>query len=185
MVCIGAAIALAACAEIPQRLPSTAAAQGAGAFVLSGRISLREHDRLLSASIRWTHDKAHDDILLLSPLGQGVMRIERDADGASLQTADGRLVRAADAENLAWEATGWRIPVDGLVHWVRGIAAPGPAALAERDKGGRLSVLTQQEWRIEFGAYFDAPDDRLPRRIVLTRPELELKLQVDAWDAAP
>jgi outer membrane lipoprotein LolB len=121
---------------------------------------------------------------VLSPFGQGVMRIERNAGGASVQTADGRIVHAADAEDLAQEVTGWRMPVDGLAHWVRGLAAPG-AASEERDARGRLSILSQQDWRIEFAEYFDAPADRLPRRIVLTRPEFELKLHVDAWERSP
>jgi outer membrane lipoprotein LolB len=165
----------------PPALPGS----DADAFSFSGRISLREQDRHLSGSIRWTHEKARDDILLLSPFGQGVMRIERSADGASLQTADGRIVRAADAEQLAQQATGWRMPVEGLTHWVRGLAAPGAAAREERDASGRLSILSQQDWRVEFAEYFDAPDDRLPRRIVLTRPEFELKLHVDAWERSP
>jgi outer membrane lipoprotein LolB len=187
LCCVLAAAVLSACTSIPQRLstPPAMSVADADAFSFSGRISLREQDRHLSGSIRWTHEKAHDDILVLSPLGQGVMRIERNADGASLQTADGRIVHAADAEHLAQEVTGWRMPVDGLVHWVRGLAVPGASASEERDASGRLSILSQQDWRIEFAEYFDAPDDRLPRRIVLTRPEFELKLHVDAWERSP
>jgi outer membrane lipoprotein LolB len=187
LCCVLAATGLTACASIPQRLSTPPAVSGAAtdAFSFSGRISLREQDRHLSGSIRWTHEKTSDDILVLSPFGQGVMRIERSAGGASLQTADGRIVHAADAEDLAQEVTGWRMPVDGLAHWVRGLAAPGAVASEERDASGRLSILSQQDWRIEFAEYFDAPDDRLPRRIVLTRPEFELKLHVDTWERSP
>ena len=187
LCCLLAAAVLTACASIPQRLSTPPAVSGAAtdAFSFSGRISLREQDRHLSGSIRWTHEKVRDDILVLSPFGQGAMRIERNAGGASLQTADGRIVHAADAEDLAQEVTGWRMPVDGLAHWVRGLAIPGAAASEERDASGRLSILLQQEWRVEFAEYFDAPDDRLPRRIVLTRPEFELKLYVDEWERSP
>jgi outer membrane lipoprotein LolB len=180
-----AAAALAGCTGIPQRLPPAVPGADADAFAFSGRISLREQDRRLAGSIRWTHDRAHDDILVLSPLGQGVMRIERDAGSASLQTADGRIVHAADAESLALEVTGWRMPVDGLVHWVRGLASPGTGAVAERDPAGRLSILSEQGWRVEFTEYFEAQDERLPRSLVLSRPEFELKLRIDSWERAP
>jgi outer membrane lipoprotein LolB len=173
----------AGCASLEQTpraslVPGTAA----DAFGFSGRIAVHEQDRNLSGGIRWSHDPAGDNILLLSPLGQGVMQIETGAEGATLRTADGKLYRAADPEELAWNVTGWRIPVSGLVFWVRGMAEPGDNAHAERDEKGRLQRLKQADWQIEYTAYFDAPDEALPRRIVLSRPEFELKLVVDNWE---
>jgi outer membrane lipoprotein LolB len=173
----------AGCASL-QPTPRTSPAPGsaADAFGFSGRIAVHEQDRNLSGGIRWSHDSAGDNILLLSPLGQGVMQIETGADGATLRTADEKFYRAADAEELAWNVTGWRIPVSGLVFWVRGMAQPGDIALAERDDKGRLLRLKQADWKIEYTAYFDAPDASLPRRMVLSRPEFELKLVVDNWE---
>lgn len=184
LVLLACVAALASCASLPQSvapLPSNSA----DAFSFSGRIALRESERSLSGGIRWQHVAARDEILLTSPLGQGVAQIVRDADGASLRTADDNLYRAHDVEHLAWEITGWHLPVDGLAYWVRGLASPAIAASETRDAQGRLARLTQDEWQVEFAAYFDAPEERLPRRIVLTRPEFELKLVIDAWDRAP
>ena len=178
-----AALLLAACASLSQNsLP--AEKTNADSFSLTGRIALREQDRILSGSIRWQHDAAHDDILLLSPLGQGVMQIERDATGAMLRTSDGKQYRAPDAEELAFNVTGWHVPVAGLTSWVR--AAPTHEAVASvtRDEYGRLAKLVQQGTNIEYQAYFDAPGSNLPKRIVVTRPEFELKLIVDSWDSA-
>ncbi|MEJ0045339.1 MAG: lipoprotein insertase outer membrane protein LolB [Rhodospirillales bacterium] len=111
---------------------------------------LREQERNLSGGIRWQHNAAHDDILLLSPLGQGVMQIERDAGGATLRTADDKTYHATDPEQLAFDVTGWSIPVSGLSAWVRGVPRPGPAAGLVRDDAGRLTRLTQDEWTIEY-----------------------------------
>jgi outer membrane lipoprotein LolB len=173
----------AGCASL-QPTPHAAPAAGstADAFGFSGRIAVQEQDRNQSGGIRWSHDSAGDNILLLSPLGQGVMQIETGAEGATLRTADEKFYRAADAEQLAWNVTGWRIPVAALVYWVRGMAQPGDVSLAERDGQGRLLRLKQADWQIEYTQYFDAPDAALPRRMVLKRPEFELKLVVDNWE---
>lgn len=157
-------------------------ASSSDVFGFSGRIAIHEQDRNLSGGIRWSHDSTGDDILLTSPLGQGVVQIATNAEGATLRTADDKVYRAPDAEQLAWKVTGWRIPVSGLAFWVRGMAQPGSEASEERDQQGRLMTLKQEDWKIEYMAYFDAPDAGLPRRVVLSRPEFELKLVVDKWD---
>jgi outer membrane lipoprotein LolB len=177
---------LAGCASLSQVPPLSSAEAGpeAEAFGFSGRIALRQQDHYVSGGIRWRHQAARDDILLLSPLGQGVMQIVRDTEGAALRTSDDKEYRAADAEQLAWNVTGWRIPVSGLVYWVRGVPRPGSIAHEERDAMGRLQLLTQDDWRIEYQTYADAPDTTLPRRMVLTRPEFEIKLVIDSWEPA-
>lgn len=174
----------AGCASLSQSPRASPAATGSatGAFGFSGRIAVHEQEQNLAGSIRWSHDSAGDDILLSSPLGQGVMQIVTDANGATLRTADDKFYRAADAEQLAWSVTGWRIPVSGLIFWVRGMAQPGSLASEKRDEQGRLLRLTQEDWQIEYAAYFDAPDASLPRRIVLSRPEFELRLVIDSWE---
>jgi outer membrane lipoprotein LolB len=175
---------LAACASLQQSPPSLSA-NAADAFSISGRIALREHDRNLSGGIRWQHSKERDDILLLSPLGQGVMQIVRDESGATLRTADGKVYQAPDAEELAATVTGWHLPLSGLAFWVRGVQRPGSAAHDKRDEAGRLQNLVQDDWRVDYAAYSDAPNDRLPRLMTMTRPELELKLVIDDWERAP
>jgi outer membrane lipoprotein LolB len=178
--------ALAGCASLPPPPPLASATHGAAAdaFAFSGRVAVREQDRNITGGIRWRHEAARDEILLLSPLGQGVAQIISDADGATLRTNDDKVYHAADAEQLTSNVTGWRIPVSGLIFWLRGQPQPGTTPHEERDAQGRLVRLSQDDWKIEYPAYFDAPDDRLPRRIVLTRPEFEFKLVVDNWERA-
>lgn len=179
----------AGCASLRLSPPQSPNADDATAFSLRGRLALREQERNLSGGIQWQHSAARDDMLLLSPLGQGVMQITRDADGASLRTADDKTFSAPDAEELAFTVTGWRIPVSGLAAWVRGVPRndplAGPVRNEQRDASSRLNKFTQDDWTVEYQAYFEAPDDKLPRRVLLTRPEFELKLVIDAWEKAP
>ena len=169
--------ALAACAELPFLQP-TAGLE----FQLSGRIAVRYDDQGSSGSIAWRHRAVGDEMLITSPLGQGVARIERQGGLVTVTGSDGRVYRAHDAESLTEQVLGFRVPLAGLSDWVRGNPAPGPAH-ETRDAHGRLSELEQDGWRIYYLAY--AADGGLPARLRLVYPGLELRLAIDKWQVRP
>ncbi len=70
--------------------------------------------------LRWRHDRDGDEMLISSPLGQGLARILRENEAVTLTTANGREYRAADAEALTERVLGFRVPLAGLADWVRG-----------------------------------------------------------------
>ena len=121
-------------------------------------------------------------MLITSPLGQGVARIEREGDTVTVTASDQRVYRARDAETLTEEVLGFRVPLAGLADWVRARPAPGPAS-ATRDSRGRLSELTQDGWHIYYLAYRD--DGELPTRLRLVYPGLELRLAISKWQTPP
>jgi outer membrane lipoprotein LolB len=164
---------LAACAAPGFLLP-----QSDLEFELAGRIAVRYRDDAGSGNIAWRHGSQADELLLTSPLGQGIARITRAADVVVLTTQDGREFRAADAEALTEQVLGFRLPLLGLAEWVRGRPAPAPAPTHRRvDSAGRLVELEQAGWRIE---YFDY-DGARPQRLRLAFPGLELRLAVSEW----
>jgi outer membrane lipoprotein LolB len=154
-------------------------------FELSGRIAVRYGDEAAAGQLRWRHDRAGDEMLISSPFGQGIARIQRDGDAVTLTTADGREYRAHDAEMLTERVLGFRVPLHGLSDWVQGRPSPAAKGTAheQRDAQGRLTVLEQAGWRIEYLAY--AESRMLPTRLRLTYPALELRLVIAEWNAAP
>lgn len=170
-----ASLLLAGCAAPGFLLPATDAE-----FELSGRIAVRYRDDAGSGNVAWRHGARSDEMLLTSPLGQGIARIVRTGDEVALTTQDGREFRAADAESLTEQVLGFRLPLVGLADWVRGRAAPAPAPaplLRRNDAEGRLAELEQAGWRIEYQEY----DGARPQRLRLTFPGLELRLAVSEW----
>lgn len=153
-------------------------------FELSGRIAVRYGVEAAGGQLRWRHDREGDEMLISSPLGQGLARILRQGEAVTLTTADGREYRAADAEMLTERVLGFRVPLTGLSDWVRGRPAAGAAEVthALRDAQGRLLVLEQAGWRIEYLAYEE--EGNLPTRLRLTYPALELRLVIAEWRAA-
>ncbi len=132
--------------------------------------------------LRWRHGRHDDGLLLLSPLGQGVARIRRDDAGASLTTAGQKVFHAADAGSLMEEVLGWRLPLDGLPYWALGEAAPGTPASARYGGDGRLKTLTQNGWRIEYGAFEPVGALSLPGSMVLSHgADLEIRVVDARW----
>jgi len=167
------ALLLGACAQVPSspRAPDVE-------FDLTGRLAARYGDESFSGNLAWRHAPSADEMLISTPLGQGVARIAREAGTVSLTTAEQREYRAADAESLTQQILGFRLPLAGLADWVRARPSPGAPAEIERDTEGRPSRLRQSGWQIEYQAY----EEGLPSRLRLSYPGLELRLAISRWN---
>ena len=134
----------------------------------------------MSGQIRWQHRDGSDELLMTSPLGQGVARIVRDAEGVALEVPGQPVRRAPDADSLTHEALGYVLPVAGLTWWVQARPDPGQAFEATRDAAGRLAQLRQSGWVIDYLQYAADMPER-PRKLVVAREGLEIRLVADSW----
>lgn len=194
---------LSACAGPPPR-PSAevealwAARQarlaGIDSWDLRGRLGVRAPDGGGQAALRWQREDEAHEIDLTGPLGKQLLKLFEDGDGARMRDARQREFAAADAQTLLWQATGWRVPLAGLRHWIVGLPAPATAGVRELDVQGRLERLRQLGWEVRFLDYMRVDGVDLPRRLVLRYlapgmgdgdAEVELRLLVQAWNLAP
>ncbi len=174
-----AVVAGCAATRAPQVLPASNA--GINTFSLTGRVAVKLEQRGYSAKLSWRHAAGGDRMRLLSPVGSVIAELEADASGATLTTGDKKVYQSGNVQALTREVLGWDLPLEGLQHWVVGRAEPGlPVQAEERDARGRLSKLTQNDWRISFLDY--AGDSALPARIALVYDNLNLRLIIDRWD---
>lgn len=150
------------------------------AFQLSGRIGVKYDEQGFSGNLRWLHAAQRDEILILSPLGQGVAQIEQNAAGVVLTTSDQQRYQAQDAETLTENVLGWRLPLTGMRDWVLGRAAPGKAEI-QLDQFKRPVRLIQDGWQIDYQAFREADGLMLPQKLTMRRQDLEMKLIVDNW----
>ena len=145
-------------------------------FELAGRIAVKYRDEAASGNVAWRHSADADEMLITSPLGGGIGRIVRTKDLVTLTTSEGHDVSARDAEALTEQVLGFRIPLAGLADWVRGHAGPGEA-VTRKDAEGRLAELEQSGWKIEYLAW----EGKLPSRLRLVYPGVELRLAISEW----
>ena len=99
---IGVALLLAGCAQLETEAPQDQV------FELSGRLAARQGEEAFTGNLSWRHAGSVDELLVTSPLGQGVARIVRKGDSVVLTTAEPREYRAPDVESLTEQALGFR-----------------------------------------------------------------------------
>jgi len=176
--------ALSGCVSLPNPPQNSVTARPLTAaiidFELAGRISVRHGDAHYVANIAWQHDAVHDEILLSTPLGQGLAELSRDSTGARLRTADQRRIDATDWEDLALQAFGAELPLAMLPRW---IVADAPAG-ARRDAAGRPLSFSQDGWSVAYRGYASEAAEALPQLIDIRREDIELRLKIDAWQRA-
>lgn len=155
-------------------IPVTELGPAVDSFSVSGRLALRQGERRDHLQFDWQHSPQSDAVLLLSPLGQGLAEIVRNAGGARMTQPNQPPIEAADVETLARQIFGTALPLQELGDWLRG--ARGSAG----DVAGWHIVIT------ETVLYQSREGDslrsrRLPRRLEASRDDVVLTLIVDDW----
>lgn len=155
---------------------------------LRARLAVRADDQGGQATLVWRRDGLRHGIRLSGPLGRGLLQLTQDENGAQLQDAEQRILRASSAEELLFRYSGWRLPVENLNYWVRGLPMPGVTMERELDDNGRLKVLLQEGWEVQYEEYTQVEGRILPRRLRLTNPHkatgqpaMEVRLVIERW----
>jgi outer membrane lipoprotein LolB len=164
-------LVVGACAQLGTKAPQDVE------FELSARLAARYGKEAFSGNLAWRHASTSDEMLITSALGAGVAEIMRNGDSVVLKTAEAREYRAADPEALTEEVLGFRLPLGGLADWVRARPSDPQAAKLEYGPDGRLRTLEERGWKIEYLEY----QDKLPSRLRLTYPDIELRLAISQW----
>lgn len=147
------------------------------AYTLSGRISVRQGEVRHASNITWEHNASRDEILLSTPLGQGIAELTRDAGGARLVTSDRREFSAPDWEDLSTSVFGFALPLSFLPRWV---VADVPGS-AKRDAAGRPQHFSDRGWMVDYRDYESESVYALPQLIEIRRDDIEVRLKIDEW----
>lgn len=168
LLCV-VALMLSACAEIaPQSDASPSLGPPVSRFAAEGRLSLRQGERRDHLRFRWEHEPGSDVVLLMSPLGQGLAELKRDATGATLKQANQPLLAADTLPQLAQQVFGTPLPLEAMADWMRGAR---PARSGEIDG-----------WRVVISDTSPSHQRRLLRVMEARRDDVDFKLIVDDWD---
>ena len=146
-----------ACAQVDLRPPQEVE------FDLLGRMAARNGEQAFTGNVRWRHAGRGDEMLISTPLGQGVARIVREGDAVQVTTAEGKEFRAADSEALTERVLGFRLPIEGLADWVQG--KPSPA-------------LEARGWKVE---YLERDEKNRPQLIRMTYAGVQVRFAVTEW----
>lgn len=173
-IVIATLLLLQACASVP---PPGLPAGAPQAFAMQGRVSVQYGGQSLSGQLHWLAGAASDEVLLSSPLGQGVAGISRNDQGVRLTRPGEPPVTSENVEDLTQSVLGFRLPLAGLRFWMQ--AKPDPARESEvrLDAAGGVERIAQDGWQIDYLQY----SENRPRKIHVTREGLEIRLVIDEW----
>lgn len=136
-----------------------------------------------SGRLDWRTRPSSSSLQFRGALGQGAWRLAMDPDGATLSLADGSVYQGASVNELVQRETNWRIPVDALSWWVRGLAFGDPELL-ELDPEGRPLLLREAGWTIEYERFDDFNGLHLPIRLQAFDGQVRVKLAISRWSHA-
>lgn len=151
-------------------------------WTLQGKLGLRSVRESGSGTLYWEQRQDAYDIRLSGPLGRGATRISGSQQGVLLEIAGQPPMDARSAEDLLEEQIGWRLPVDSLLYWVRGLPAPDSPSRVQLDIDSRLARLTQSGWVVEYSRYQQVGGVTLPQRLQLSGYDVLLTLVITQWE---
>jgi outer membrane lipoprotein LolB len=172
------------CAQTPSVTDTSPADKAALAapFIADGRLSAKQGSQGVAAHYDWTHEGERDELMLATPLGQTLAKLDGDPSGVEITLPDGRVARASSWDALTRAELGSPIPVQGLAAWLRGLPHSGSAHAIERDSVGRPEILRQDGWEVTY-AYADAQAQRANRLTLRYAgdPSIDVRIAVDHW----
>jgi outer membrane lipoprotein LolB len=181
-------LTLTGCQTVPvPAAPSVAwsvrrpALQTLSRFGLNGRVAVAVGKQGFNAGLRWSQSGAVTHLALTGPLGAG--GVEVTADGAHLNviTSSGKRLDDAEARSELEDKLGFEPPLASLRYWVLGVPDPRAPATVQLDSEQRLTQLTQDGWRIDYGAFMPVGAESLPRLMTLQRESVRVRMVVDGW----
>lgn len=184
---------LAGCATTRvAREPLSASAQeamlrGLAGFQLEGTASVQAGEEAVTPTVSWRQRGAESRFRFSGPLGMGTLLLEYGPQNLHLTSSRGEDLRGPEAEQVLSAQLGFVPPFEALRFWVLGLPAPGePPQVQSTDDIGRISDMTQQQWRIRYERWTDVATQagvaQLPKKLVATRADLRLILVVRRWD---
>jgi outer membrane lipoprotein LolB len=149
---------------------------------IAGRVSVTSEQDGWHATLNWVQQGPAYTMDLIGPLGQGRLRISSDGETVYLRTSDGKVFYATDPDQLVEKTLGIRLPVNGLVYWVRGLPDPLQASVLAGDPQGRLTRLEQNGWIINYLRYDQQGQWELPTRIRAHQDEWTVQMVIKNWN---
>ena len=157
--------------------------QALGHWTASGKIALRSADASESASLVWQQRNDHAHLQLSGPLGVGATTIDSDGRQLKVQRGEEQQILDISSPQAIVLNTGWDLPLRALPHWLKGVPSPDHEIqeLVLDPETGKLSLLRQDDWRIQYQDYGQFQDFTLPTRLQIQRNDIRARILIRQW----
>ena len=155
--------------------------QAVSHWALDGRIAISDGKEGGSGNLLWFHDDRVTRMSFHGALGKGAWQLQADASGARLELANGSVHQATSITELVLKQVGWKVPVDALSWWIKGLAQPDKWETRTMDEKGRLKSLQQFGWDVDFDNYGEQDSYWLPAKLTARHGKYSVKMVVRRW----
>jgi len=152
---------------------------------LRGRAAIRVPDESGTMSVDWRQNGASYRLDMRGTLGAGAMRLKGEPGRVVLRRSNGERAVADSAQRLLRESTGFDLPVERLVWWLRGLPVPDLEGTVTLDSEQRPATLRQDGWRVTYDRWEQAGRYELPGRLSVKRDDIRVRIAVSGWDVSP
>ncbi|ENM5880693.1 lipoprotein insertase outer membrane protein LolB [Vibrio metoecus] len=161
------------------------------AYQLTGKLGYIAPDQRQSFNFQWQKSPQQLSLRLTNFLGQTVLNLRVDGQGAQVDTYDDQIYRDQDAQSLIRNLTGLDIPVAQLEDWILGL--PTQATHYELNEQNTLAMLTKlastAEWQVEYQRYQAIEWQNqlipLPDKLKLQQNKTSIQLVISQWTLLP
>lgn len=160
-------------------------------YKLTGRLAYIDQDQRQSLNFQWQTSPKQTQLRLSNFLGQTVLQLSIDPQGAQVTTHDNQIYRAASAEQLIHSLTGLVLPIELLQAWILGL--PAEAERFTLNESNTLASLQKKQgatqWTVDYHRYREFSWQQhpipLPDRIKLSQGHTSINLAIANWTLIP
>ncbi|MDO3723013.1 lipoprotein insertase outer membrane protein LolB [Marinobacter sp. chi1] len=152
---------------------------------LMGKLAIRQPSDSGTALInQWVQKgEVYDLALSSSFLGMGSTRLKGTPGFIELTLPGGDIYQSGDPEALVEAATGWQLPLNHLIWWIRGLPAPGEDFRLLFGTDQQLAIIRQSGWEIRYDRWqkFLPSHPSLPAKITALKDDKRVRLVISDW----
>ena len=189
-------LALGACAQLPEVdsetdlqeksfrwLEHQVAASTVRSWKIKGRLAIKNARESGTLTLHWNQQTSVYELLLIAPFGQGSYLLKGSPDGVTMEGPKDLLLVATSPGQLLQQELGWKIHLEGLKYWIRGLPEPGVTySELALDENGRLSNMQQSGFDIRVSRYTEQAGVSLPEKISIKGDNIQLKMVIQNWE---
>lgn len=149
---------------------------------IKGRTVITQDKEGWNVGLVWQEFDDHYQIQLKGPFSQGGVTLNGNSDQATLIMNNGKTITSNDPEKLIYDVLKVQLPIYALRDWVRGIPhSSNEISSVKYDDKGRITLLIQQGWQIDYLRYIPFKNYSMPSKIFIKRSGQSLRLIITRW----